>query len=115
MQLTCRHCEKSVEFSGERPSFCQHCGQSLADAADGIHDAATLPPDRATPAKAVTNSGVALKTAATERVGNYRLLRVPGAGGMGAVWEAEQLGTGRGVALKLLSPRLQPTLTSTPR
>ena len=41
-----------------------------------------------------------------ERVGSYRLLRELGRGGMGVVYEAEQDGTGRRLALKLLSQDL---------
>jgi uncharacterized RDD family membrane protein YckC/tRNA A-37 threonylcarbamoyl transferase component Bud32 len=38
--------------------------------------------------------------------GGYRLLRLLGAGGMGTVYEAEQLATGRRVALKMLEQQL---------
>jgi uncharacterized RDD family membrane protein YckC len=38
--------------------------------------------------------------------GGYRLLRLLGRGGMGAVYEAEQLATGRRVALKMLVQKL---------
>ena len=51
------------------------------------------------------DSGFA-QTASPERLGDFRILRVIGRGGMGVVYEAEQVSLGRRVALKLLPQAL---------
>jgi eukaryotic-like serine/threonine-protein kinase len=113
MQLTCRHCQKTIEFVERRPAACTACGRPLDVPAGDV----TLDhlPTHDTDKTLVGGEAGAQSAMAEERVGEYRLLRPLGQGGMGSVWEAEQSGTGRRVALKLLSPRLSPTAENVDR
>src|SRR5262249_54983221 len=53
-----------------------------------------------------TSTGAAVTAALPPRIGRYRILRLLGEGGMGAVYEAEQDNPRRPVALKVVRPGL---------
>lgn len=98
MQFVCPHCSRTIDFSGERPRFCGYCGQALE-------------PSGNTGLDETVDSGRLFRAVGRlpERVGGYEITREIGRGGMGVVCEAAQSGTGRRVALKLLSPKVEPT------
>jgi hypothetical protein len=98
MQLTCPRCCRFIEFEGERPSFCGYCGHHLSEKpsqATVDFDAAATPAPEARAASALEP--------VPEVIGGYRLLRALGSGGMGTVHEAEEIASGRRVALKLIA------------
>lgn len=102
MRVTCQHCGRTLEYSGERPSFCAYCGQRLASTvADRTIE---YRPDEAGEATWTPENvrGVALSTMPAA-VGGYKLKRPLGTGGMGTVYEAEDANSGRPVAVKLIS------------
>ncbi len=116
MTLTCPRCRRTLSTAdpGGPPAFCMFCGQKLgSNSAD---------PNTPVPAGMVTGSFVPFSDtgeAASEpppaAIGGYRLVRFLGAGGMGAVYEAEAPDTGSRVAVKLLSGRLASSPTSVER
>jgi uncharacterized RDD family membrane protein YckC len=96
-QIACPVCQRTLTFADLQPSFCSHCGAKLAGGAGQstasyeAAEPATLPP---------VPRGDRLGD--PEVIGGYRLLERLGAGGMGSVWEAEEMASGRHVAVKLV-------------
>ena len=91
--------------AGERPRLDEYC-ERYPDLADDIRSLfpAMLELERA---RADAGPDLALAVGDGRRsttLGDFRLLREVGRGGMGVVYEAEQLSLGRRVALKLLPP-----------
>jgi uncharacterized RDD family membrane protein YckC len=98
MRFICPRCSHTEEIAAPAPAACPSCGFSLAPAT--VEGTVSYDPN-ATRAY-LGRTPVAPELPAV--VGGYRLIRQIGAGGMGTVHEAEQIATGRRVALKLIRP-----------
>jgi hypothetical protein len=98
MPFTCPRCSHVSEDAGAAVS-CPACGHTSA----ALTDVTAAYDPEATAAYLGPGLPPGLKG---RTVGGFRLLRQVGAGGMGAVFEAEQLATGRRVALKLIRPEI---------
>lgn len=124
MIVICPRCHRSLSTAdgADAPSFCMYCGHRLRDDTVTHHPAGETGREQRTQSFIPTESGPEANAEvniapepAPKTIGGYRLLRLLGAGGMGAVYEAELPGSNRHVAVKLLSSRLASSPTSVER
>lgn len=122
MVLTCPHCHRSLSSvsADGPPQFCMFCGHKLTDSATTPSSAQrtqTFAPGANEPLSGVPDEDEppAAPEPALKEIGGYKLGKLLGAGGMGSVYEAEAVGSGRKVAVKLLSSRLASSPSSVER
>ncbi|MGO9107753.1 MAG: protein kinase domain-containing protein [Thermoguttaceae bacterium] len=119
MFLVCPNCRERIQYLAS-PRFCSSCGHALSarESATTVEhtprSGSEKPPSEAQtllPAMPGEPAGEDFP----ETVGNYRLLRRLGTGGMGTVFEAAEISSGRHVALKLVGPQFASSRDSVER
>jgi uncharacterized RDD family membrane protein YckC len=102
-QLKCPVCAVVMEYSVRPPRFCSQCGTPVNTPAPEVGNAEPTVAFVPDPSTRIDDSSPPSRVPPPpSSVGGYRLLRALGSGGMGTVYEAEQEGTGRRVAVKLI-------------
>ena len=123
MASNCPRCLRKLSDTAdatEPPVFCMYCGQRLRSS-EGLPAPGPAMPDAVDTSGNETGAYIpeAVPAEPTQAplkvIGGYRLLRFIGAGGMGAVYEAEHEKNGQRVAVKLLSGRLTSNPSSVER
>ncbi len=110
MRQNCPKCERPLSITSDA-RFCMYCGQRIDSSSPPSSD----PNETADFLHVVPSFAIGIEPPAAlpeiDRVGNYRLIRPLGSGGMGSVYEAESEDSGERVAVKLLNS----SLSSNPR
>jgi eukaryotic-like serine/threonine-protein kinase len=104
VNVTCDSCQRQTP--GPEAVYCMFCGAKLAstsDPATTIDHIPAEPIDRGS-----MGDGPVM-------IGGYRILRRLGEGGMGTVFEAEEIESGKRVAMKVLAARLAASQISVER
>lgn len=109
MSTVCPDCHRALPESSDPPRYCSYCGAKLRTSS--VQKASLEATGNYTPQATWLNSS----DDHPEQIGNYRIIRHLGSGGMGRVYEAEPLQGGPAVAVKVLSQRLQTNPASVER
>jgi eukaryotic-like serine/threonine-protein kinase len=114
----CPRCVKTIEFSGERPSFCPYCGINLssthrAHTTEQTASYVPIPTDFTIDDSGMNHSPG--QNGVPAAIGGFRLTKLLGSGGMGAVYEGLSEDSGQRVAVKLLTTMAKATSGSLDR